>query len=81
MENLRDKEGKFSRRKRLANGESISCRCLFYITIDTHVNSDWAKTTECVKNRRYVFNEPLNSDIFNSKNLISFWLSTPKLRF
>ena len=38
------------------------------------------KTRESKK--RNVFNEPLNNgDIFNFQNLISFWLSTPKLRF
>ena len=44
MGNLRDKKGKFTSRKQLANGESISCSCFLYITIDTCVNSDWAKT-------------------------------------
>ena len=43
--NLRDKKEKFTSRKQLANGESISCTCFFfYITIDTRVNSDRAKT-------------------------------------
>ena len=53
MGNLRDKKGKFTSRKQLANGESISCSCFFYIVIDTRVNSDLAKTkfvTFCVKN-------------------------------
>ena len=43
MRNLRDKKGKFTSRKQLANGESISCSCFFYIMIDTRVNSDLAK--------------------------------------
>ena len=44
MGNLRDKKGKFTSRKQLANGESISRSCFFDIMIDTCVNSDWAKT-------------------------------------
>ena len=45
MGNLRDKKGKFTSQKQLANGESISCCCCFfiYIMIDTCVNSDLAK--------------------------------------
>ena len=37
---LRGKKGKFTSRKQLASGESISYSCFFYITIDTRVNSD-----------------------------------------
>ena len=44
MGNLRDKKGKFTSRKQLANGQSISCSCFCYFTIDTRVNSDLAKT-------------------------------------
>ena len=46
MGNLRDKKGKFTSRKQLAKGESISCSCFLYtyIMIDTRVNSDLAKT-------------------------------------
>ena len=44
MGNLRNKKGKFTSRKQLANRGSISCSCFFYIMIDTRVNSDWAKT-------------------------------------
>ena len=40
--NLRDKKGKFTSRKQVANGESISYS-FFHIMIDTRVNSDWAK--------------------------------------
>ena len=43
LENLRNKKGKFTNRTQLANGESIS-RSFFYITIDSRVYSDWAKT-------------------------------------
>ena len=41
--NLKDRKGKFTSRKQLANGESISCSCFLYYD-DTRVNSDWAKT-------------------------------------
>ena len=44
MGNWRDKKGKFTSRKQLANGESIPCSCFFYIMIDTRVNSDLAET-------------------------------------
>ena len=46
MGNLRVKKGKFTSRKQLANGESISCSCCFpfYIMIDILVNFDFAKT-------------------------------------
>ena len=45
MGNLRDKKGKLTSRKQLANGESISCSCFFLnIMIDTRVNSDLTKT-------------------------------------
>ena len=45
MGNLRDKKGKFTSRKQLTNGESISCSWgFFYIMIDSRVNSDLAKT-------------------------------------
>ena len=40
MGNLRDKKGKFTSQKQLANGESSSCS---FFTMDTPVNSDWAK--------------------------------------
>ena len=42
MGNLRDKKRKFTSQSRLANGESISCGCFFYIMIDARVNSDLA---------------------------------------
>ena len=44
MGKLRDKKGKFTSRNQLANGESISCSCFFYIMIDTRVNSNLAET-------------------------------------
>ena len=45
MWNLTDKKGKFTSRKRLANGESISYSCVFlYHEYLTRLNSDLAKT-------------------------------------
>ena len=61
MGNLRDNRGKFTSRKQLANGQSISCSCLlfFFIMTDTRVHSDWAKTV----------NVTFVSEIINSKSV------------
>ena len=81
--NLRDKKGKSTSRKQLADGESISCSCFFYIMIDTRVNSDLAKTkivTFALKivNRKSVFKttfargEFIRLNVETEKNLSVF---------
>ena len=82
MGNLRDKKGKFTSPKQLANGESISCSC-FFIMIDTRVNSDLAKTkivkfaleiinSKSVSKTTFTREEFVRVNVETSKNLSVF---------
>ena len=83
MGNLKDKKGKFTSRKQLANGQSISCSCFLNIIVATRVNSDLAKTevvtfaqkimnSKSVSKTTFTRGEFIRANVETDKNLSVF---------
>ena len=77
--NLRDKKGKFTSQKQLANGESISCSCFLYsIMIDTHANSDLVKAKLVTFVLKIINSKSVSKTTFTGGNLSGLNLETDK---